>query len=99
MANFAAFPNFKLPVSRESNSNSSVKVPAPAREATVVSFGGMPCNKLTVPYGMPDAVLKAYTSLLPISVANFSRNPSYAQVDDFLVVQSSFSTISELGAE
>lgn len=46
-----------------------MKVPEEAVQVTVVSPGGTPCLKLTVPYGIPVGVLKAGSNLSPTSRA------------------------------
>ena len=39
--------------------NATMNVPTPAVHVTVVSPVGIPCNKFTVPYGIPVDVLNA----------------------------------------
>ena len=39
--------------------NSKIYVPTPAVQVTGVSPSGTPCNKFTVPYGIPEAVSNA----------------------------------------
>ena len=55
----ATFMNTGSPVSMLKVPNSTMKVPTPAVQVTVVSPTGTPYRRLTVPYGMPVEVLNA----------------------------------------
>lgn len=67
------------PVSRDRVPNSKMKVPMPAVQVMVVSPGGTPYRRLTVPYGIPVGVSKAGRSLLATSSARRSNGPLHGQ--------------------